>query len=235
MNLSNKIFRYSISLLLLFTFLFILSAIAEDPERRAKEELRSLKVGNEHFIKGTNGKYNFVKLREMFAKSQQPHTIILTCADSRVVPEYIFDQGLGQIFVVRNAGNIMDSATIGSIEYAIEHLKAKRLLVLGHTHCGAVTAAFEGETESPFINSIIHSIYPAVIKVRNKFPDKEKGIQAAIELNVKNQMLKAIELSKIIREAVEQYKLQVIGGVYDIETGKIEFLKGSGFAVSHDE
>lgn len=180
----------------------------------------SLEDGNRIFV----GNKEFQNLRKELANGQHPRTIILTCSDSRVAPEIIFSKTLGELFVVRNAGNVIDSVALGSIEYAAEHLHSSILLVLGHTKCGAVTAACSGRTESPYINSIISNIEPAVAEAKHEHKSGDELIEAAAIENVQRQIRNVMK-SKIIEELVESGKLKIIGGIYNISSGKVEILE----------
>jgi carbonic anhydrase len=180
----------------------------------------SLEDGNRHFVADKEAQ----KLRDELFNGQHPQTIVLACSDSRVVPEFIFDKTMGELFVIRTAGNVVDSVALGSIEYAAEHLHSPNLLVLGHTKCGAVTAACSGKTESPFLNTIITSIEPAVEEAKHDHKAGDELINEAIRINVKNQ-IKSVLRSKIIRELQEEGKLKIIGGIYDIKNGKVELMK----------
>jgi carbonic anhydrase len=162
--------------------------------------------------------------RQELAKGQQPFAVMLSCADSRVAPEIIFDQGLGDIFVVRVAGNIVDPTTLGSIEYGAEHLHAPLLVILGHESCGAVKAALEakGNPEGN-IGAILKKIMPAVNTARKAKKDESETLNIAIQENVKNTY-KDIMKSKIIRELVHEGKLRVVGAEYYISTGKFELI-----------
>lgn len=184
-----------------------------------EEEKDLLSPGNAKFVKDPEQK----KKREELSKGQHPKTIVVACSDSRVSPEIIFDKGLGELFVVRTAGNVVDSVALGSIEYAAEHLHAPNLLVLGHTKCGAVTAACSGHSESPYINSILALIEPAVEKAKHEHKAGDELISTATVENVENQ-IKFIMTSKIIKELVEEKKLTIKAAVYDIKTGRIEYI-----------
>ena len=188
--------------------------------------IEKLKAGNDRFVKNKRENQNFPKQREELSKGQHPYCIVLTCSDSRVAPEYIFDEELGKLFVVRTAGNVIDSAAMGSIEYAAEHLHATMLLVLGHESCGAVKASLEGETPSPYINSIIHKIKPAVLTAKSKCKDEKCQMTTAIKENVKNQMRTAVGESAIIKEMAQERKITVVGAVYNLKSGKVEFIEG---------
>lgn len=185
------------------------------------ESDNTLSDGNKRFVQNKNMKYDFPKEREELSKGQHPHTIVVTCSDSRVAPEYIFDQGLGSLFVVRVAGNVIDDVALGSIEYAAEHLHAKNLIVLGHSSCGAVTAALAGKTESPYINAILELIEPSVLRVKVQKVKKNDILDEAIKDNVIEQVQRALK-SKIIKELFEKKELTISGGVYSMKTGKVD-------------
>ncbi len=180
----------------------------------------SLEDGNRIFI----GNKEYQALRKELTKGQHPRTIVLTCSDSRVAPEILFTKTLGELFVVRNAGNVIDSVALGSIEYAAEHLHSSVLLVLGHTKCGAVTAACSGRTESPYINSIISNIEPAVAEAKHNHKSGDELIESAAIENVQLQIRNVMK-SKIIEELVDSGKLKIMGGIYNISSGKVEILE----------
>jgi carbonic anhydrase len=160
--------------------------------------------------------------RAALVAAQHPHTVVLTCADSRVPPEYIFNEGLGALFVVRVAGGVADPVTVGSIEYGLEHLHAPLLVVLGHTRCGAVKAAMETPAHgSPGANleSILSRIRPGIPKgAGHKDP-----WTAAVYGSVEQTMEDLFRISRIIPELNHGGEIGVIGAVYDIETGKAVF------------
>jgi len=190
------------------------------------EALRLLKDGNARFagdelaIKDTGE-----ERREELAGGQKPFAIILSCSDSRVPPELVFDQGLGDLFIVRVAGNVVDPIALGSIEYAAEHLHTPLLVVMGHSKCGAVTAAFEGEELPPNIAAIAKKISPAVKVAKAGHGEEEELIEAAVTENVK-EVIKDIEKnSPILKELAESGKIKIIGAKYELETGEVEFLK----------
>ncbi len=179
--------------------------------------------GNENFQSNTRTNVDYSAQRKELVNGQKPHYIVVACSDSRVCPEIVFDKGLGEVFVVRTAGNIVDSICIGSIEYAAEHLHSSYLIIMGHTSCGAVTAAMSGETESPYINTLIKAIKPAVQKAQSKNLDKDSALDFAIIQNVKNQ-IEAVRKSNIIKHLEESGKLKIIACVYHLDTGKVEIL-----------
>ncbi len=147
------------------------------------------------------------------AFGQEPYAIVITCSDSRVIPEAIFQAGIGDLFVIRVAGNVIDSHQLGSIEYAADHLGTQLILVLGHTHCGAVDAAIHHDPQG-YIKYITDEISRAI--------GPEKDPYRAACLNVK-QSISVIESSLSIQED-EARGLQVLGAIYDIETGKVDFM-----------
>ncbi len=177
-------------------------------------EFKELLKRNENFAKNSDRKV----LAEL-TKGQKPHTIVLTCSDSRVVPEFIFGCGLGELFVVRVAGNVAcDCDVLASVEYAAEHLRAKNLVVLGHTKCGAVCAACKGGGEGK-IGELLDCITPAVEKAGGN----EDG---AVVENVKLQTKNMLEKSEVISHLVREGELRIFGAIYDISTGKVRVLEG---------
>lgn len=186
----------------------------------ANEALAKLKEGNARFVnaKVSEGKPTAARRAET-AQSQHPFAIILGCADSRTSPEIIFDQNIGDLFVARNAGNLVDDHTLGSIEYAVEHLGARLIVVLGHERCGAVIAALAGDTAPGHVQSLVRDIQPAVQAVKGKPGDVthlavvENARRMAEEIRTKANLG---ELGKEVR---------VISAVYDLDSGKVGFGK----------
>ena len=159
-------------------------------------------------------------------KGQHPFAVVLSCADSRVPVEVLFDRGIGDIFVVRDAGNIATITDIGSIEYAVDHLETPLVVVLGHSKCGAVTAAVEGGEAPPNIKAIVDFIAPAVATAKNAAPDKsgEALVPAAITANVWQSMSDIYKDSPMMREKVKEGKIKLLGATYDIKTGKVNWM-----------
>jgi carbonic anhydrase len=177
--------------------------------------------GNQRFVAGKLRPRDVVSTRESLAKSQHPKAIVLSCSDSRVPPELVFDQTLGDLFVVRAAGNIAGPLGLASMEYAFDHLGSTVLVVLGHTKCGAVTAACSGE-KMPTANlqAMVDQINPAVMKAK----DSAKGdalIEAAIKENVHESAMNVLTHSEVLRHAKEQGKLAVFEAEYQLDTGKV--------------
>jgi len=185
--------------------------------------IERLKAGNARFVKGKRSAVNFAKQREHLVAGQQPYAIILGCSDSRVSPELLFDESLGQLFIVRDAGNVADSVTLGSIEYAAEHLHVKLLVVLGHTSCGAVKATLEGGEVTPNIGAIARRIAPAAAKAKAKNLDGPETAHAASIQNVYDQIAACSEQSPVLRELVDNSALKIVGAIYNLETGVVEF------------
>jgi len=182
--------------------------LIEDP----KVALQMLKEGNERFTKGALiDKGTYAADREVLNGGQKPFAVVVTCADSRVAPELYFDQKLGDIFIVRNAGNIADTTALGSLEYAVAHLKSRLIVVIGHTKCGAVIAAHGGGEVPPNIAHIINHIKPAVAKGGD--------VDACIKANVEN-MVDKIKADEIVKSN----GAMVVGGIYDIHTGQVKWI-----------
>ena len=174
--------------------------------------LQMLKEGNARYTQGAFcDKSSYKADREVLATGQKPFAVVVTCADSRVAPEIYFDQKLGDIFIIRNAGNIADTTALGSLEYAVEVLKAKLVVVVGHTKCGAVYAACDGGALPPNIQSIIDHIKPAVAKGGDK--------ETVVKHNV------GVMVDKIKEdELVKKNGAAVAGAIYDIHTGVVTWL-----------
>ena len=194
----------------------------------ADEALRRLQDGNGRFVSGQveHPRADRGRLQDTSTSGQHPFAIVISCSDSRVPPEIIFDQGVGDVFVVRVAGNVVGTHEIGSAEYALEHLATQLLVVLGHTGCGAVAAAVSGGEVHGNVASIVEIIRPAVAEAQRTHP-KLHGkdlMPAAVEANVWNSAHKLVQLSSVVRDLAHDGKLKIVGGVYDIATGKVSWL-----------
>lgn len=193
----------------------------KDPKVMADEIWAKLSAGNKRFMAGKHTVVNYAAARKTLVKGQQPEVIVLGCADSRVPPEFVFDKNLGEIFVVRDAGNIPDKVTLGSIEYAVEHLHAKALLILGHESCGAVAAAVSGEKmPSTNLSAIVDSISPAFEGSKTCIIGEPSNL-SCVELNIKQSSEDVISRSSILKKAVKEGHLVVIRAVYKLETGEV--------------
>lgn len=216
-------------------FLGPLSAptLSERSAASAGDPLARLMAGNARFVKGALRATNYKQERRELIKGQHPYAIILSCSDSRVAPEIVFDESLGKLFVVRVAGNVVDPATLGSVEYAAEHLHTKLLFVLGHESCGAVRAAVEGGHFSPSIQSIVERINPAVAAAKRETPNAADILPLAISKNVGVQIKSALEQSEILKELVAKDELRIAGGVYGLGTGKVDLVSTNLTAPNH--
>jgi len=188
--------------------------------------LAKLLEGNQRFVQGklSNKDIGPTK-RASLLKGQTPIAIILTCSDSRVPPELIFDQSLGDLFVIRSAGNVVDPIGIGSIEYAALHLNTPLLIILGHSHCGAITAAVDTDHEPEGnIKAIIETISPAVLRAKEIANTKQEIIEAAIRENVFLMENKILTNSAPIRNLVQKGEFGIVKAVYNMATGVVEIL-----------
>jgi len=196
----------------------------------ADEAILRLKESHARFAKGTG---HFSKIRkEIFAdlaKGQHPYATILTCSDSRVPPELIFDAGLGELFVIRVAGNVLSPEVSGSLQYANMHLRIPLFVVLGHEGCGAVHAALEtklqGVRQLSYIKALVDGILPALDGLDAHLPMREL-LSKAVEANVRwtmRQILESAEDKALLAEG----KVNLVGAIYEIESGKVRFLDGA--------
>lgn len=172
---------------------------------------------NDFYIESVNntGDISKDKRYDTSVNGQAPYAVVLTCSDSRVPVEHIFNAGIGELFVVRTAGNVVGDYELGSVEYGAEHLGAKLVVVLGHTNCGAVKAAMSGGAHG--------NIEKITDEISEIIPENMKDSREAEILNVKNS-IDNIMSSEMMQELVHTGKTKVIGGIYDIESGKVSFL-----------
>jgi carbonic anhydrase len=180
----------------------------------ATEALIKLKEGNARFVVGNASAKNLVSQRQTLVSGQKPFAIILTCSDSRVSPEHIFDASLGEIFVVRTAGNIADAIALGSIEYAAEHLGSQLLVIMGHESCGAVKAACGADHAPGNIDAIVKELQPAVSA-------GGKDVNRTIEENIKLVIANARKKSSALSHMEKEGKLKVVGAVYSLSSGNV--------------
>jgi carbonic anhydrase len=191
------------------------------PAPSADEVWANLMAGNRRFVAGKPQTRDLTSLRRKLASGQSPNVIVLACSDSRVGPELIFDQSLGDIFVVRTAGNVADPVALGSIEYAVDHIHSPLLVVLGHQKCGAVSAACSGEKmPSQNLEAIVDKIDPAVTQAKT-YAKPDNLIEAAIKENVQQSAKDVLANSEIVRNAVKSGKLRVIEAEYELDTGEV--------------
>ncbi|MBV8224002.1 MAG: carbonic anhydrase [Verrucomicrobia bacterium] len=183
--------------------------------------LHRLMEGNDRYVEGKMKPHDFISERRSLALGQNPFAVILSCSDSRVGPEIVFDQGLGDLFVVRTAGEVVDGAALGSIEYAVEHLGSTLIVVLGHERCGAVSAAVAGSKEPGHIAAVLKAIEPAVKQVKGKPGDPVENAVRAQAVLVARHLQSA---EPILVERVRSGQLKIVAGRYDLDTGKVELL-----------
>jgi len=227
--LTNKRIFEKIFLLAAFLCLAacLAGAIASEEEAEgaisADDAWDILMEGNARFVSGDVAAKNFPERRAELVSGQSPFVTVVTCSDSRVPPELIFDQGLGDIFVIRVAGNVMDPVVLGSVEYGVEHLHTPLLVILGHSSCGAVTAATQGGAEGN-IESIMTEIEPAVEVARETNLTGSDLVEDAIDENVDLVIKNVLDRSSITKELVEDGKLVILGAKYSLETGEVAVL-----------
>jgi carbonic anhydrase len=194
----------------------------------ADDSLRLLKEGNARYLEGKPRHPHQDRERRALTTGQGQHPLaaVLTCSDSRVPVEIIFDQGIGDIFVVRVAGNVAATDEIGSVEYAVDHLDTPLVVVLGHTRCDAVSAVVDDAKLPPNIAALVEPIKPAVAKAREANPEAAAGalLAAAIKANVWQAIEDLLQQSPIIRDKVREGKIQVLGALYDLDTGQVQWL-----------
>ena len=211
-----------VSAVLLFSIALVSLFAAEPTEPSVSPDaaLAKLNEGNKRFVdaKVSAGKPN-AERRAATATSQHPFAIIIGCADSRTSPEIIFDQNIGDLFVERTAGNVVDDYLLGGIEYAVEHLGSRLIVVLGHQRCGAVQAALESDTAPGHISALVRDIQPAVQASKGKPGD---ALANAVHENAM-EMADKIRKNMDIGELASQVK--VVSGYYSLDTGKVEWDK----------
>ncbi|QOX79076.1 carbonic anhydrase [Trichlorobacter lovleyi] len=214
-------------------------ASATHPAISADEALQKLVEGNKRYLdeKPTAAQRCTTASRAALTKSQSPYAIILTCSDSRVPPELLFDSGLGELFVIRVAGNIPDPVVLGSIEYAAEHLGTPLVMVLGHERCGAVTATVDAKGKAHGnIGAIVKTIAPSIKKATKdcaackedkqcEKTRKSEYVECVIDTNVKLVTANLTKNSKVLQHLVEQKKLKIVSAKYDLDDGKVTLFK----------
>ena len=197
-------------------------AAAQEQLPSADAVLRELKAGNDHHAtKQYQHPHQTAARQRDLTSGQAPHAVILSCADSRVAPEIIFDQGLGDLFDVRVAGNVAADAEIASIEYAAIHLKTPLLLVLGHQKCGAVTAAAESGEAEGHLSSLIRLIRPAIDQAKRAQGDL---IDNAVRINVERVVRQLRSSTPVLKPLVDNGTFSIVGAVYSLDTGKVTWL-----------
>lgn len=186
------------------------------------QALEALKEGNLRFVAGKSIKpHQDVNRIKELASGQKPFAVIVGCSDSRVPSEIIFDQGLGDLFIVRTAGQVSSYASYGSIEFANAVLGAKLIVVLGHTQCGAVAAACKLPEVPGHVVTLVNAIKPAAKLAKHQHGDE---IENAVKINVAMQVEQLKNLEPVLTKSTKDDSTRVVGAVYDLKTGKVEFL-----------
>jgi carbonic anhydrase len=198
------------------------------PQLNPNQVLAKLLKGNERFVDGFSvfPHHDQATRTKTATEGQKPMVSILSCSDSRVPLEEIFDMGVGDLFVIRVAGNIADPSEIGSIEYGAGHLGTPLIMVMGHTKCGAVTAVVKGDKVGGNILSLIDNIQPAVQSAKTNFKNStpDEILYQAIKANVWQSIEDILTRSSELRNLVKEGKVKIVGAMYDIESGKVTSL-----------
>ena len=190
--------------------------------RTAREALGLLKAGNDRFVKNASAPVSLSpNVREELTKGQHPFAMVLSCADSRVPPEHIFNVGLGDLFVIRTAGEVVDRSILASLEYGAEHLHIPLLVVMGHESCGAVQAAVasKGEPLGPNLDYLVKAIRVGTMRTGAERAE----LRTAILANVEQSINDTLSGSVLLRRMVDTNKLQVAGAYYELATGRVMF------------
>jgi len=190
--------------------------------------IEMLKQGNERFINGNTVKRDLLAQVKQTSKGQFPFAAVVSCLDSRIPSAIVFDQGIGDIFVARVAGNFVNDDILGSLEFATKLAGAKLIVVMGHTDCGAVKGACDG-AQLGLLTSTLANINPAVEAVKGDYTPRNskntKFVQAVTEMNVQLTMQKLRERSVVLREMLDKGEIAMIGAMYDVNTGQVAFWK----------
>lgn len=208
---------------LLFVFITTTIIAQHDNSITSDEALIKLLEGNKRFVefKQNHPHQNEARLNEV-SSSQNPFAIIVGCSDSRVPPEIIFDQGIGDLFIIRNAGNVVDDFAMASIEYAVEHLDVKLIVVLGHERCGAVDATIKGGHLPGQLNRLTDEIKPAINSAKRLTGDLLTNVIYANTKRIEDQISSSED---IIKKFIQHKGLKVVSAYYNLDTGKVEVMK----------
>lgn len=190
------------------------------------DALEFLKEGNDRFLNNLRANRNLLQMVNDTSEGQWPFAVILSCIDSRTSAELVFDQGLGDIFSVRVAGNVVNEDVLGSMEYAVKYAGSKLVVVLGHTKCGAVTSACN-QVKDGNITALMHKIKPAIAMEKTVTQHRDGNnaifVEKVATLNITHALYEIRERSPIISEMEKEGKVIVIGATYDVESGKVDF------------
>jgi carbonic anhydrase len=201
-----------------------ISALAQHtPAVSADRIWNDLSAGNQRFVTGRTAPHDFPSQRRALTKTQDPLVAVLSCSDSRVPPELVFDTGLGELFVVRSAGEDDDPLSIGSLEYATEHLGSTVIVVLGHQSCGAVIAACSGgKSESVNLDAVVAPIAPSCAKMD---PKKPETLDLAVRDHVHRVAQDLLAKSELLKKALDEGKLTIMEVYYSLDTGEVTKLR----------
>ena len=180
--------------------------------------------GNKRFIGNLNSDHDHLEMINETREGQYPFAVILSCMDSRTSVELIFDQGLGDLFSIRVAGNIVNNDILASIEYAIKYVGTKVLMVLGHTECGAIKSAKQGVTDG-HITDLLKRIHPSISKALLKDDKDHLFADNVAYANVENSLEEILNRSDIVKDMFKKGQIGIVGGVYNIENGQVDFFK----------
>lgn len=200
--------------------------------------LKRLKEGNHRFVNNRTRDYDYAKeMKVTTKKGQFPIAIILSCIDSRSIPDILFDQGLGNLFVSRVAGNVANQDMLGSMEFATKMAKAPLIIIMGHTHCGAVqgACAMGDDIGLKNLSHLLSQIKPAVKKLKEQDKnincDKSSNVDNIAKQNVLNQMQYVMDNSEAIKSLLQQNQIRLVGAMHDIRTGEVQFFDKSGKSI----
>ena len=206
----------------------LLLANEEGGRRDPDEVWKELMVGNRRYATTKPLRPHQAGPRRVeLARGQHPPVIVLSCSDSRVPPEIVFDQGLGDMFVVRVAGNVIDDDVLGSVEYAVEHLGSSLVVVMGHQSCGAVKAVVDGGTAEGHILLLVKHIAPVVAEVKRKSDacaDPKSVLDAAVSANVR-QSVKLLKDDETLSKFLAEHKIKIMGARYQLDSGKVQVVE----------
>lgn len=226
--------------IIIYTLIFCISIVAnillssfnasasrlmkDNLEKSSKSVFEQLEMGNEKYVKArTNDSEIGENIRKkLYKNGQDPDVVILTCADSRVIPENIFYTGPGKIIVARVAGNVVDDSVLGTIEFAVDQKKVPLVVVMGHEDCGAIHGALSGNIKGK-LGEVIKQVIPSVETAKKSEKSEAEIFNKAIELNVENS-INIISKDEIVKKYIDSGKVKVIGANYNLQTGKVKWL-----------
>ena len=207
-------------------------AVAPEPRQQPQTALDLLVAGNRAFVAGTGRSGDASpSRRQRLAAGQKPYAAVVACADSRCPPEHLFSAGLGDVFVLRNAGNVANSDAIASIEYAVAHLGVRLIAVVGHEHCGAVKAAAAGAKDTPAITSLVQKITPAVQAAQAEGGNAAAVVARAVQLNAQRQREAILGGSALLRGLHDAGQVRIIAGEQALNAGTVAWIDADGLDV----